>query len=60
METVFNVLSSVLTVVTFATFIGIVVWAYSRRRREAFTQAANAPFALPEDAAAPTTSKRRS
>ena len=31
------------------TFIGIVFWAYSSRRREAFDEAANAPLALPDD-----------
>ncbi len=42
-------LSTVMTVVSFATFIGIVVWAYSARRKRAFEEAANAPFALPDD-----------
>jgi cytochrome c oxidase cbb3-type subunit 4 len=44
-------LSSVMTVVSFVTFIGIVFWAYSRKRKPAFDEAANAPFALPDDAA---------
>ena len=44
-------LSSVMTVVSFVTFIGIVFWAYSRKRKRAFDDAANAPFALPDDAA---------
>jgi len=43
-------LSTIMTVVSFITFIGIVVWAYSRRRKKAFDEAANAPFALPDDA----------
>jgi cytochrome c oxidase cbb3-type subunit IV len=43
-------MSSVMTVVSFATFIGIVFWAYSRKRKQAFDDAANAPFALPDDA----------
>ncbi len=42
-------LSSLMTVVSFVTFIGIVIWAYSRRRKRAFDEAANAPFALPDD-----------
>ena len=42
-------LSSLMTVVSFVTFIGIVVWAYSKRRKQAFDEAANAPFALPDD-----------
>lgn len=37
------------TVLPFATFIGIVVWAWSRKRRVMFNEAANAPFALPDD-----------
>jgi cytochrome c oxidase cbb3-type subunit IV len=46
-------LSSVMTVVSFVTFIGIVFWAYSRKRKQAFDEAANAPFALPDDGAPP-------
>jgi cytochrome c oxidase cbb3-type subunit 4 len=49
MDDIFSFVSSVSTVVSFVTFIGIVAWAYSRRRREAFVAAANAPFALPDD-----------
>ncbi|MCC7325275.1 MAG: cbb3-type cytochrome c oxidase subunit 3 [Burkholderiales bacterium] len=43
-------LSSLMTVISFVTFIGIVIWAYSRKRRRAFDEAANAPFMLPDDA----------
>ncbi len=39
-----NDLRSILTVLAFATFIGIVVWAYSKRRHAAFEEAANLPF----------------
>ncbi|MBK6630145.1 MAG: cbb3-type cytochrome c oxidase subunit 3 [Betaproteobacteria bacterium] len=39
-----NDIRSILTVLAFATFMGIVVWAYSRRRRAAFDEAANLPF----------------
>lgn len=42
-------LSSLMTVVSFVTFLGIVAWAYSRKRKRAFDEAANAPFALPDD-----------
>ena len=31
-------------------FVGIVVWAWSGRRERQFDEAANAPFALPDDA----------
>ena len=33
------------TVVLLIAFIGIVVWAYSRRRKKPFDEAANLPFA---------------
>ena len=45
----YALLSSVITAVSFALFIGIVLWAWSARRREAFANAANAPFALPDE-----------
>jgi cytochrome c oxidase cbb3-type subunit IV len=45
----FTFLGSATTVVAMATFVGIVAWAYSKRRHQAFEQAANAPFALPDD-----------
>jgi cytochrome c oxidase cbb3-type subunit IV len=48
-----NILHIVMTVITFITFIGIVVWAYSRNRKAEFDAAANAPFALPDDAEGP-------
>ena len=33
------------TVILMALFIGVVVWAYSRRRKKSFDEAANLPFA---------------
>ena len=45
----YTALSSAFTVVSFLTFLGIVQWAWSRRRRAAFADAANAPFALPDE-----------
>jgi cytochrome c oxidase cbb3-type subunit 4 len=36
---------SAYTVLSFLTFVGIFWWAYSARRREAFDEAANLPFA---------------
>jgi cytochrome c oxidase cbb3-type subunit IV len=44
-----SVLSSIGTVISFLTFVGILVWAFSGRRKRAFDDAANAPFALPDD-----------
>lgn len=38
-------LRSLSTVFAFAAFIAICVWAYSKKRRDDFEQAANLPFA---------------
>ena len=61
----FTFLSSAATVISFAVFIGIVLWAYSKRRRKDFDEAANAPFALPDETIAgaqiaPQRAERRS
>jgi cytochrome c oxidase cbb3-type subunit 4 len=40
-----NFLRGVLTAVAFATFIGIVWWAYRRGSRQAFEEAQRLPFA---------------
>ena len=48
---IYSIASIVTTVLSFVAFIGIVLWAWSSRRRKAFEEAANAPFALPEDGA---------
>jgi cytochrome c oxidase cbb3-type subunit IV len=48
-----TLLHSIVTLITFVTFIGIVYWAYSRKRKPEFDEAANAPFALPDDAEGP-------
>jgi len=39
-----NDLRSLVTVLAFVTFVGIVLWAWSGRRRAAFDEAANLPF----------------
>jgi len=39
-----NTLRSIVTVVAFAAFIAIVLWAYSDRSKAAFEQAARLPF----------------
>ncbi|KDM91444.1 CcoQ/FixQ family Cbb3-type cytochrome c oxidase assembly chaperone [Photobacterium galatheae] len=36
---------SIWTVILFASFIGIVLWAYSKRRKSQFDEAANLVFA---------------
>ena len=43
----------VMTVIAFITFLGIVFWAWSHKRKHEFDAAANAPFALPDDAEGP-------
>ena len=50
-----TLLHSIMTVITFITFLGIVFWSYSRKRKSTFEAAANAPFALPDDAEGPDT-----
>jgi len=46
---IYSIVSIVTTVMSFLAFLGIVAWAYSKRRTRAFDEAANAPFALPDD-----------
>ena len=53
---IYSVISIAATVLTFLAFLGIVAWAWSRRRAAAFEAAANAPFALPDDTGAPVAS----
>jgi cytochrome c oxidase cbb3-type subunit 4 len=45
----YAILGSISTVVMFVTFVGIVLWAYSGRRKAAFEAAAMEPFALPDE-----------
>lgn len=47
----YDILGSVMTVVSFLTFLGIVAWAYGKRRKAAFDAAAMEPFALPDEGA---------
>jgi cytochrome c oxidase cbb3-type subunit 4 len=54
-----TLLHSIMTLIAFVTFIGIVVWAYSRKRKKDFDEAANAPFALPDDADGPGKAGKR-
>ena len=44
-------LRSVMTVIAFATFVGIVLWAYSGRAKPSFDEAARLPFAEDEGVA---------
>jgi cytochrome c oxidase cbb3-type subunit 4 len=45
----YSTLASIFTVLSFFVFIGIVFWAYSARRKRSFEEAANEPFALPDE-----------
>jgi len=40
----FTFLQSIWTIVVMITFLGIVVWAYSGKRKAAFDEAARLPF----------------
>ena len=44
-ENIFSDARTVLTVVSFSTFVGIIWWTYSARRTASFAEAANLPFA---------------
>ena len=48
-----NVLRSIVTVVSLITFIGIVMWAWSRKNRGSFDEAAQLPFIEEEQERAP-------
>jgi len=48
----FSLIQSVWTIVVMVVFVGIVLWAFSGKRRQQFDEAANIPFR--ENAPAPT------
>ena len=45
----YTILGTATTVLAFVAFLGIVAWAWGSGRRKAFDEAANAPFALPDE-----------
>jgi cytochrome c oxidase cbb3-type subunit 4 len=45
-----NTIRSLVTVLAFVSFVGIVLWAYSGRARRGFDEAAQLPFAEDEGA----------
>ena len=51
-----NDLRTLITVLAFLAFVGIVAWAWSGKRREHFEEAARVP--LEDDGAAPCAGKR--
>jgi cytochrome c oxidase cbb3-type subunit 4 len=53
-----NELRTAVTVLAFVAFIGIVLWAYSSRRKEAFDEAAQLPFTEDENMAQKTRTER--
>jgi cytochrome c oxidase cbb3-type subunit 4 len=55
---VYTMISIATTVLSFVLFLGIVAWAYGKGRRRAFDEAANAPFALPDDVDAVPTARQ--
>ena len=55
-----NLLRSIVTVLSFLAFAGIVVWAWSRSRRARFDEAARLPFAHEERPAAAHTTREAS
>jgi len=46
---VYSTLASIFTVISFLIFVGIVLWAWSARRKAQFDAAAVEPFALPDE-----------
>ena len=46
---IYTILGTATTVLAFVAFLGIVAWAWGSGRRQAFDEAANAPFALPDE-----------
>lgn len=45
LDIIFNHASSIMTVVSLVTFLGIIAWSYSGKRRADFADAENLPFA---------------
>lgn len=53
-------LNAISTVLAMATFLGIILWAFSKGRRQANHEAAMLPFALPDEGAKSDTEDGRS
>ncbi len=56
----FSIIQSVWTILVLVLFVGIVVWAWSGKRKQRFDEAANIPFEEDDDLPADTTSKENS
>jgi len=53
----YSLIQSIWTIVVLVLFIGIVIWAWSGKRKERFEEAANIPFAEDEMTSADKTSE---
>lgn len=53
-----NLLRSLITLVSLAMFIGLMVWTWNRRQKRGFDEAAQLPF-LDDDQVGSTTSPRK-
>jgi cytochrome c oxidase cbb3-type subunit IV len=53
-----TLIRTLFTVVMFALFLGIALWAWSGKRKAGFDQAAHLPFAADDDGHEPTASDR--
>ena len=49
-----GIINGIVTLLALLTFIGIVFWAFSKGRVKANTEAANLPFALPDEGLKPS------
>lgn len=56
----FTMIDAIWTVVVMVVFIGIVLWAWSGKRKQAFDEAANIPFNEDEPASTENISKENS
>ena len=56
----FTLIDSILTVVVMVVFVGIVLWAWSGKRAQAFNEAANLPFTEDQPVSTPKNSKEKS
>jgi cytochrome c oxidase cbb3-type subunit 4 len=56
---IFNDLSSVMTVVSLTTFLGILWWTFVHNRSADFDEAAHLPFADDADGAPPTSTENK-
>ena len=55
----YSLIQSVWTIVVLVLFIGIVIWAWSGKRKQRFEEAANIPFAEDEKASPGKTSEEK-